>query len=492
MKISVLKVTEVLVCDKADITRRADGSVIANPRVGRIGIQLYRGDELGRKDLPVVRVWRPEAEVMDKTAMSSITHRPLTNDHPPEPVTKDNWKKYSVGHTGDTVARDGDFIRVPMMLSDGAAIAAFDAGKKELSLGYTSNLEWRDGTTPQGDKYDAVQTTIRVNHLALVDAARGGTKLAVGDSDDNAIVLEAETIAMAQQMIAAGKVVRDAYPPKAKHIGNLIKPRENGGTCYPFISDGTVYRGALESIRAEAVTSQHEQAVACVDDLLKLIDASKRTKKMSEKQLVSIVVDGVPIEMDDVSAAVVRRRVGALEEQARDLGAKLTAAELKGKKDAEMSEEEKLKLKKQLEGDAATIATLKKQLADAQMTPAKLDALVRDRAETVGRASALLGDKLTVDGKTDAEMRRQVVDAKLGDTAKGWSDDAVLASFTTLTADVKPEQIAASDAMRRTFSGAPNNNGGGNGMTNDAAKRYDAYDNTLSNAWKNPQGHANQ
>lgn len=485
MKVSVLKVTEVLVCDKADVMRRGDGSIIANPRVGRIGIQLYRGDELGRPDMPVVRVYRPEEEVMDKAAMATLAHRPVTNDHPKEAVTSDNWKKYAVGHTGDTVARDGDFIRVPMMLSDGKAIADFDNGKKELSLGYVSNLEWRAGATPQGDKYDAVQTGIRVNHLALVDTARGGTKLAIGDS---APTIESDTYTIAKQLIAAGKFVSDAYPSDAKHAGFLIKPRENGGTGYPFISDGTVYRGALQSIRGEAVTSQHTDVVACVDELLELIDTSTETNTMTTKTLVSITVDGVPIEMDDVSAAVVRRRVGALEEAARDLGAQLTKAELKAKKDAEMSEEEKKKLEEKMGSDAATIVTLKQQLADAlaQNSPAKLDALVRDRAETVGRARAVLGDKLIIDGKTDGDMRRQVVDAKLGDKAKGWSDDAVKASFDTLTAEVKVEQVSATDAMRRTFSGG----GSPSGEVN--TKPYDSYDKTLSDAWRNPQKAAAQ
>jgi len=41
-------------------------------------------------------------------------------------------------------------------------------------MGYRSEIEWRDGTTDDGQHYDAIQTKIRNNHIALVDRARAG------------------------------------------------------------------------------------------------------------------------------------------------------------------------------------------------------------------------------------------------------------------------------------------------------------------------------
>jgi len=67
------------------------------------------------------------------------------------------------------------------MLMDKAAIEDWANGKSELSMGYTMDLQITDGETPDGEKYDAIQTNLRMNHLALVTRARGGSKLRLGD-----------------------------------------------------------------------------------------------------------------------------------------------------------------------------------------------------------------------------------------------------------------------------------------------------------------------
>jgi hypothetical protein len=48
-------------------------------------------------------------------------------------------------------------------------------------MGYTMDLKIVDGKTPEGEQYDAIQTNLRMNHLALVSRARGGSKLRLGD-----------------------------------------------------------------------------------------------------------------------------------------------------------------------------------------------------------------------------------------------------------------------------------------------------------------------
>jgi hypothetical protein len=481
MIVDVLKVREVVILDKADITyRQSDGALMATPRVGRIGIQLYRGDELGKPDMSVVRVWRPEDEVMNKDAMATLTHRPVTNDHPPVPVTKDNWKKYAVGNTGDTVARDGEFIRVPMMLSDGSAIKDFQDGKKELSLGYTSNLEWRNGTTPQGDQYDAVQTNIRINHLAVVDAARGGSKLAIGDSTN----VNQPAIDTAKKLIADGSYeLEDALVAGDSKPLELAIKGDPSQTVYPFAVDGTVYRSALVSIKAQADASSEASIVGLCDELINLIDAKDEEHKMATDKQTTVNVDGVPVEMSDIAASVVLRRMKHLEEQATDLRTKLEAEQEKGKKQKSTDEATIATHVTTIATKDAELVTVKKQLEDSKLTPAKLDELVKDRALVAGKAKVVLGDKLVVDGKSVQEIRRQVVVVKLGDSAKGWSVDQVNASFVALTADVKPEQVTqAADAMARTFSGKPT---GGTGVNLENVN--DAYDKRIGNAWKGPQ-----
>ena len=163
--------------------RTADGYLVADARVARTGIQEYLGVEVGKPEMMFVRVYRPEEAVFANDAMRTYAFRPMTNDHPSEEVTADNWRKYAIGQTGGEVVRDGEYVRVPMVLMDAQAIADYESGKRELSMGYSAEIEFRDGVTPDGQKYDAIQTNLKMNHLALVDRARGGAALRIGDDN---------------------------------------------------------------------------------------------------------------------------------------------------------------------------------------------------------------------------------------------------------------------------------------------------------------------
>lgn len=165
----------------AGTRRTADGYLVADVRTARAGIQLYAGHEVGKPEMQVVKVYRPEDQVFDKASLGSYAHKPVTNDHPDEAVTADNWKTLSVGQIGDEVARDGEFVRVPLIVMDGATISDIEGGKRELSAGYTCDLAWEPGTTPTGEKYDAIQKDIRINHVAIVQRGRAGSEARIGD-----------------------------------------------------------------------------------------------------------------------------------------------------------------------------------------------------------------------------------------------------------------------------------------------------------------------
>lgn len=164
-----------------DARLNKDGYLVAEARVARVGVQLYAGFEVGKTDMEVVRVYRPEGEVFHKDALASFAHRPITNDHPSTMVTAENWRDVARGHIGDEVVRDGSFVKVPLILMDKGAIDALQAGKRELSAGYDCELKWEAGTTPDGQAYDAQQTNIRINHVALVDRGRAGSACRIGD-----------------------------------------------------------------------------------------------------------------------------------------------------------------------------------------------------------------------------------------------------------------------------------------------------------------------
>lgn len=164
--------------DAATLTgtrRTADGFLVTQARAVRTGIQLYTGAEMGMADKAVVRVYRPEDEVRSPASLQSFSHAPVTMGHPAESVTSDNWKTLAIGEVSTAAKWEDDHISLPLILKDAAAIAAVEAGTRELSAGYTCTIDATPGTTPQGEAYDAVQRSIVINHLAVVPKGRAGT-----------------------------------------------------------------------------------------------------------------------------------------------------------------------------------------------------------------------------------------------------------------------------------------------------------------------------
>lgn len=207
----------MLVLDEgANMHRSPDGYLVAAPRIARTGIQLYKGFEMGVPDKETVKIYRPEDEVFNLDSLRSYAHKPVTMDHPREAVTSDNWRKYAIGQTADEVLRDGGFIRIPITIMDGDAIKDIEEGKRELSLGYTMSVDWTPGRAPDGEAYDGVQRGIRANHLAIVAAARGGSKLRIGDS--RAGELSMKTITVDGASVQVDDVAAAIIP---KHIASL-------------------------------------------------------------------------------------------------------------------------------------------------------------------------------------------------------------------------------------------------------------------------------
>lgn len=175
------------------VRRLADGRIAAVAKFARTGIQQYTGAEMGRPDLAVVNVYRPESEVFDEAAMASFAHKAITLGHPTGGVTVDNWKQVAAGWTEGKVARDGEYVEIPLILADAAAIRAYDSGEaRELSGGYACEILWGDGVAPDGTPFQATQKKIRGDHIAQVPQGRAGSLARIGDS---ALTLDAQITA---------------------------------------------------------------------------------------------------------------------------------------------------------------------------------------------------------------------------------------------------------------------------------------------------------
>lgn len=180
MLVSVIDTLEI-----TDSRETANGFMVFDARLARSGIYTYLAGEVGFTDMKpdaVVSIYRPDSSVFDEASMASFAHIAVTDDHPPEMVDASNWTKYAKGYTGDTVKRDGEFVRVPMMLTDAGLIQKFKDGKRELSAGYTADVIRQDGEAPGLGKFHGLMGAPKGNHAAVVNAGRAGSQCRLGDA----------------------------------------------------------------------------------------------------------------------------------------------------------------------------------------------------------------------------------------------------------------------------------------------------------------------
>lgn len=183
----MVQLTDTLTLDRS-ARICADGCLVAEVFAARVGIQDYLGREVdpdnrhGLRDKAVVKVYRPQSEVFKTDSLATFAAAPVTIDHPSQAVTADNWRQLGVGEINGDVVRDGERVRVPIIVRDSAAVTAATTTHKQLSMGYATDVVVpEDGKHPDGTACDAYQTNIRINHIALVRAARGGPELRVVD-----------------------------------------------------------------------------------------------------------------------------------------------------------------------------------------------------------------------------------------------------------------------------------------------------------------------
>lgn len=174
--------TDTAILD-SEKTRIIDGGfMVCVAKAVRTGIQDYLGSEVGRDDLRIVKVYRPPSEVFSDASLQSFSHAPITDNHPSVMVDAENWADLAKGEVSTAAKKDGEWVQLPLILKDSRLISDVRSGKRQLSAGYSCDLEWTPGVSPDGEAYDAVQTKIRINHLAVVDKARAGDDASIRDS----------------------------------------------------------------------------------------------------------------------------------------------------------------------------------------------------------------------------------------------------------------------------------------------------------------------
>lgn len=151
--------------------------------VARTGVLLYSAGEVpvDANSDGIIRIMREPEEVFSPMSMASFAGKPVTNDHPPEKVSPENWKAYSIGvclnpRRGDGLMYDNEFLYADLLITDSDAIQDVREGKREVSAGYDADYE-------QIRQGEGRQHLIVGNHVALVDKGRCGPRCSIGDEE---------------------------------------------------------------------------------------------------------------------------------------------------------------------------------------------------------------------------------------------------------------------------------------------------------------------
>lgn len=148
--------------------------------IARIGTLMYADGEVPvtADNTGLILIQRGEDVLFHPITIASAESKPITDDHPDDWVTPDNWKELSKG-VGKDVRRgegvDADYLMADLLVMDKATIQKVLDGKVEISLGY-------DADYTEISKGKGLQSNIRVNHIALVEKGRCGSRCSIGDS----------------------------------------------------------------------------------------------------------------------------------------------------------------------------------------------------------------------------------------------------------------------------------------------------------------------
>ena len=144
--------------------------------------------EYSNPDGSIRRELRLPEDVFSPESLRSYKGKPVVVSHDAGLIDKDNVAENQIGTILSEGERSGDDVRAEIIIHDTDAMK--NAGFKELSLGYNLDLDETPGEW-NGQRYDAVQKNIRINHLALVREARAGEQARLNmDGRDHENVLK--------------------------------------------------------------------------------------------------------------------------------------------------------------------------------------------------------------------------------------------------------------------------------------------------------------
>ena len=340
------------------------------------GVGVYRYKVTGG----VQAEFRPPEEVFSEDTLESFELLPLTNDHPPEKVTPDNYSKYAVGSLGEEIEHDAYNAFAELTINKAEAIEAVKAGRTGLSGGYACEvvtsgevsypvMGWNEDYTERvevgrtvykipgnfnGTPYDAIQIGIRGNHVALVDVPRGGDALhlrfdgadvGVGISVPENRTTPQPTGESMKKIKLDGAQEHEIPEAVADHIDGLVaKVAQAEADAAAAKAKADAAEASVEALKADAADLPSKVQEAVTSRLAMVAKADSMGVKVSHedseeairKAVVSHAMPAVKVdELDDVRLDAYFTAACDLLAVKKDSGVQSQLSQIQGKQDSE-------------------------------------------------------------------------------------------------------------------------------------------------------------
>lgn len=300
-------------CIHLDAQHRYDASgfLVAPAALTRTGVFPYVYTGKDGKQVTRMELRHPD-DVFKADSMATAARRPVVDGHPFAEgvplVTSENAKRLMVGMVSDEVKQDGDAIVGTVIITDAATIQKVENGKRQLSMGYACKVIPEQGEY-NGQRYDARQTEISYNHVAIENRGRMGAFASIRLDGENAISAELEKVWYVFDS--------NQTPGDKPVIRTKIKfPKVEVGTLR--LDEATVEVPAEDAKAVEAIEVSYEQLAKAVGDLqarVKALEGDKATlesdksKLEGEKAALSSENDAMKADRADVKihAAAIER-----------------------------------------------------------------------------------------------------------------------------------------------------------------------------------------
>lgn len=233
-----------------NMSKLPNGSLLCrNVPLARTGWMIYGPGETPIEvgEDGVAYIERRDEDLFNDITIGSLKSAAVTDEHPDDDVTTDNWAVLAKGFAVSNIRRgegdESDVLLGDLIITDKDLIEQVLAGKRQVSLGYDADYEQ---IAPGVGR----QTNIVCNHIALVGKGRCGPRCAIGDQDYQPNGKEADMpattkrvkiasdsqrrVPLAAQITAARQRVLDAEA----ELEALEKTTDNGEMTIPGSEGG--------------------------------------------------------------------------------------------------------------------------------------------------------------------------------------------------------------------------------------------------------------